>query len=61
MLINKAHPSLSAKAGAKAHPTGQSITTGIGTVLVWGEIDESQTPSYSTISETQTPNWEEVA
>jgi len=30
-------------------------------VLVWGEIDESQTPSYSTISETQTPNWEEVA
>ena len=37
------------------------ITTNLGVVLVWGEIDQSQTPSYSAIDESQTPDWQEVA
>ena len=30
-------------------------------LLVWGLVDTSQTPNYSTISTSQTPNWSEVA
>ena len=30
-------------------------------VNVWGLVDTSQTPNYSTISTSQTPNWSEVA
>lgn len=37
------------------------ISSGRGVVLVWSEIDESQTPRYGTINETQTPTWTEVA
>ena len=48
-------------AEANAYPTGQSATGSVGTVLIWSRIDESQTPNYTTITDTQTSNWEEVA
>jgi uncharacterized membrane protein len=47
-------------------------TGAVGVVAIWGIIDDSQTPNYSTIdssqvpnystiTDTQSPNWEEVA
>jgi hypothetical protein len=47
-------------AAANVTPTGQSATFSIGTTLVYGEIDTSQTPNYATISTTQTPGYEEI-
>ena len=32
-----------------------------GNVNVWGLVDESQSPSYTTVSDTQSPDWDEVA
>jgi len=48
-------------AEANVFPIGQSATGSVGEVLVWSRIDETQTPNYTTITGTQTPNWEEVA
>jgi hypothetical protein len=48
-------------AKANVTPIGLGITSGTGVVLVWGEIDETQTPNYAIISQTQTPSWTEVA
>ena len=39
---------------------GLGITTNLGVVLVWGKIDESQTPSYSAIDESQTPSYSAI-
>ena len=37
------------------------LATGvIADILVWGLIDDSQTPNYSTISTSQTPNYSTV-
>ena len=59
--ITSAQGTSSTVAKANVTPVGLSITTSTGVVLVWGEIDESQTPSYSAINESQTPSWTEVA
>ena len=53
--------SVTTEAKANVLPTGQSATGSVGTVLIWSRIDESQTPNYTTITDTQTSNWEEVA
>ena len=52
--------SVTTTAKAKAHPVGVSITTSLGVVLVWGEIDESETPNYQAIDEAQTPNYQAI-
>ena len=36
------------------------ITNSLGAVLIWGEIDQSQTASYSTIDESQTPSYDSI-
>jgi hypothetical protein len=36
-------------------------TGGTGFLLVWSEIVPDQTPSYSTISPSQSPDWKDVA
>ena len=33
----------------------------LGKLLIWGLVDTSQTPNYSTISTTQSPDWSDVA
>ena len=38
-----------------------SMTSTLGLVQVYSLIDSSQSPNYSTITDTQTPDWEEVA
>jgi hypothetical protein len=43
---------VSTSAGAGVNPTGVSMATSIGNILVWGEIDTNQTPSYNPISTT---------
>ena len=53
----------SVTAAAGVDITGESIlgTLGQTGVNIWGLIDTSQSPSYSIINTSQTPNWEEVA
>ena len=59
---------------AKANiiPELNAMTGLVGDVLVWGLVDEDQTPSYSpvdesqspsytTVTDTQSPDWDEVA
>ncbi len=64
--------SVSVVAKANAQPTGVSATGEVGIILVWSLIDESQTPNYTNvtdtqnsgfaqINETQSPSWKEVA
>ena len=65
--------SVSVVAKANAQPTGVSATGEVGTfILIWSLIDESQTPNYTNvtntqnsgfaqINETQSPSWKEVA
>ena len=40
--------------------TGVSATGVVNIVNVWGLVDDSQTPNYSTISTSQTPSWTAV-
>ena len=49
------------QASANAYPTTVTGTGAVSGLNVWGEIIPNQTPNYSTISTTQTPNWSEVA
>ena len=44
-------------AKANVTPTGVSATASVGKVLIWGEVDTSQTPDYSNIATSQTPNY----
>ena len=53
--------SVSIIAEANVFPTEVNSIGVLGDILVWGLIDTSQTPNYSTISTSQTPNWSEVA
>jgi len=65
--------SVSVVAKANAQPVGVSATGEVGaTVLIWSLIDESQTPNYTNVTDTQnsgfaqinenqSPSWEEVA
>jgi hypothetical protein len=61
LAITSSLGSVTTSAEATATVTGLSVTTDLGLVLVWGDIDESQTPSYSAIDESQTPDWQEEA
>ena len=48
-------------AKANVVPPGQSGTVSLSSVLVYGEIDTSQTPNFSDVTTTQTPNYSDVA
>ena len=52
---------VSTVAKANVVPTGQSVTVSLSSVLVYGEIDTSQTPNFSDVTTTQTPNYSDVA
>ena len=41
--------------------TGVSVTISINNLIVWGEVDDSQTPNYQSVSDSQTVDWQEVA
>ena len=49
------------EAKANVVPTGVSATGSLGILMVWSLIDEDQTSGFGDITETQTPNWEDVA
>ena len=64
--------SLTVNAKANIVPELNAMTGLVGDVLVWGLVDEDQTPSYSpvdesqspsytTVTDTQSPDWDEVA
>ena len=46
--------------GTTVDVTGVSATGAVGSVLVWGIIDDSQTPSWATISTSQTSGFSEI-
>ena len=41
--------------------TGVYGTGAVSTLTVWGEIDPGVTTSWSAVSDSQTPDWKEVA
>ena len=53
--------SVSTISKANVSVTGVSATGFITNVLVWGLIDDTQTPNYDNINTNQTPEWEDVA
>ena len=53
--------SLQTKADAIAYPTTVAGTGEINFVLIWGEIVPGVTTDWSVISDSQSPNWQEVA
>ena len=47
-------------ANANVTPTSVSANGEVGIVLVWSEIDDSQSSNFSAITDTQTPGWSEI-
>ena len=52
---------LSATSDANAYPTGISATGAVSNLLIWGEIDVSQDPDWTGITDSQSPGWTDVA
>jgi hypothetical protein len=50
-----------AKANADVLVTGVNATGAVGTVLVWGEVDDNQNPNWQNITSAQTPTWGNVS
>ena len=48
-------------AEANAYPEGQSATGSVGKLMIWSLINEDQTSRFENITETQTPDWNDVA
>jgi len=48
-------------AAAFVQPAGVSMTAGLGNILIWGEIDTDQTPSYGQIDTSQTPTYNDIS
>jgi mRNA degradation ribonuclease J1/J2 len=42
-------------------PTGLGATVDVGSILVYGEIDTSQTPNYSNVDTTQTASYSDIS
>ena len=55
--VTSALGTVSTDAEANVVPTGQSVTVSLASVLVYGEVDTSQTPNFSDVATTQTPNY----
>ena len=47
-------------AGASVSITGYGLTTTLGEIQLWIEIDDSQTANYSEVSTSQSPSWTDV-
>ena len=41
--------------------TGLGATVDVGSILVYGEIDTSQTPNYSNVDTTQTASYSDIS
>ena len=41
--------------------TSVSATGAVTSLIVWGEVDDSQTPNYQSVTDSQTVDWQEVA
>mgnify|MGYP003626631750 CR=1 FL=1 len=48
-------------AEANVYPVGQSATGSVGKLMIWSLINEDQTSRFENITETQTPDWNDVA
>jgi hypothetical protein len=53
--------SVTTAAAATAYPTNVLATTALGGLTVWGEIVPGVTTNWSVVSDSQSPNWQEVA
>ena len=45
---------------ANVYPTGVQLTINIGGVLIWAVIDDSQTPNWQNITNTQGSGWTQI-
>lgn len=45
---------------ANVYPDGTQLYVRVGGALVWGMIDDTQTPNWQNITNTQTPSWADV-
>ena len=59
--VTSAISSVSTIAKANAPVLGQSAIMGLGSILLYGEVDTSQTPVYSEVDDSQTANFSDVA
>jgi len=59
--LTTAVDSVTVVAKANITPIGVSSTFAVGPILVWGEIDTDQTPSYNEINDGQTPSYSAVS
>jgi hypothetical protein len=41
--------------------TGVNATGAVGTVFIWGDIDDNQNPDWQNITGAQTPTWGNVS
>lgn len=49
--------SVATTADANVFPTGVTIVGFVGGVLVWGPIDDGQTPNWAPVDDSQSSNW----
>jgi hypothetical protein len=59
--ITSAISTVTTNAAANVVPTGQAATFSTGSIFLWNEIDDSQTPNYSGVATSQTPTYSGVA
>ena len=52
---------ITSDAEANVYPVGQSATGSVGKLMIWSLINEDQTSRFENITETQTPDWNDVA
>ena len=52
---------LSTSSAAGVDVTGETATSQLGKLLIWGTIIPGQDPSWGSISDSQDPGWQEVA
>jgi hypothetical protein len=49
-----------ARGTCKVFPTGVSAQCTVSSTLVWGLIDDNQTPNWQNVNDSQTSNWVQV-
>lgn len=60
LAITSAINAATTNAAANVSLVGQSATFTTGSIFIWGEIDDSQTPNYSGVATSQDPNYTSI-
>jgi hypothetical protein len=60
LSVTSSLASVTTSAAANVTPDSVSFTASLGVPLVYGQIDTSQTPSFSNIATSQSPNYTSI-